>query len=393
MKTVTGRQPASRRRTVRNTALVAGSSVVSLAGVVSSAGAVPANIHIHGTAPENVVNIRPQPNTSQPAIGSIPEGASPDYNCFTYGQQIGPVPIWFSVNYGGVTGFYASFYDDSSYASDAELTGKYGVPKCGAVNSPPPSSAPSPPSSAPSSPSPSPATPAVAPPGPASPVAAPSEATQSLPPDPNIWCGNTAGHRYDTQIREAEWTVLFGGVRGTTHANDWKCRFLVARTIPSTARGGENFKLPPTTEYVNVDFADACRQQFPGSKLHYVQGPIYTSPWPWECLGVAGRYYPPPGLRLASMVRTAGYDASAIQAGSAGAISLRLTTAKSGAPTLARGSRVVKRRGAYKVRVKLTRDGRRFLRHRKALRVRFRLRFEPARGRVTASTTTVTVNR
>ena len=100
-----------------------------------SASAMPADIHIHGTAPEGYVNIRPAPNTSGAPIGRIPEGASPDYECFTYGEAIGGVPVWFLVNHG-VRGYYASYYDDSSYRTEAELTGKYGITKCGAA--PPP---------------------------------------------------------------------------------------------------------------------------------------------------------------------------------------------------------------------------------------------------------------
>lgn len=98
----------------------------------SSASAMPADIRIHGTAPEGYVNIRSAPNTSGAPIGRIPEGASPDYECFTYGESIGGVPVWFLVNYGA-RGYYASYYDDSSYRTDAELTGKYGIPKCGAA--------------------------------------------------------------------------------------------------------------------------------------------------------------------------------------------------------------------------------------------------------------------
>jgi hypothetical protein len=115
---------------------------VLLGALASPAFAVTANIHIHGTAPENQVNIRPQPNTSQAPIGAIPEGASPDYNCYTYGEVIGSVPVWFSVNYNGVTGYYASYYDDSSYNSEDELTAKYGIQKWGAT--PPPRTHPTP---------------------------------------------------------------------------------------------------------------------------------------------------------------------------------------------------------------------------------------------------------
>lgn len=84
-------------------------------------------------------------------IGRIPEGASPDYHCFVWGERVVTVPIWFYVTYNGVTGYYASFYDDSSYRSNEELTAKYGVPACPAASAapdpsetaqPPPESAP-----------------------------------------------------------------------------------------------------------------------------------------------------------------------------------------------------------------------------------------------------------
>lgn len=103
-----------------------------------TASATPADIRIHGTAPEGYVNIRPAPNTSGTPTGRIPEGASPDFECFTYGESIGGVPVWFLVNYG-TRGYYASYYDDSSYRTEAELTGRYGIPKCGAAPPPTPS--------------------------------------------------------------------------------------------------------------------------------------------------------------------------------------------------------------------------------------------------------------
>jgi hypothetical protein len=133
-------------------------SLIALASLLVSAGsawAISAPIHIAGTDGEGVF-IRPEPNTSRPAIGWIPEGASPDYNCFAWGQNVGGVPIWFNVNYNGVTGYYASFYDDSSYHSNEELTAKYGVPLCGSTPPPAPSSGPPPTTS----PAPAPPTPA-----------------------------------------------------------------------------------------------------------------------------------------------------------------------------------------------------------------------------------------
>ena len=122
--------------------------LLAITGLVpGTAQAISTNIHISGTGGQGVY-LRPSPDTSQPALRLIPEGASPDYNCFTYGQNVNGVSVWFNVNWAGATGFYASYYDDSSYHSEAELTGKYGVPKCG--TSPPPTQSPPPPAPGPS---------------------------------------------------------------------------------------------------------------------------------------------------------------------------------------------------------------------------------------------------
>lgn len=153
------RKQAGGRRTIVAGCLAALVAVWLLVGA-SVAQAVPAPIHIANTGGEGVY-IRPEPSTARPGVGWMPEGASPDYICFTWGQNINGVPIWFNVTYNGKTGFYASYYDDSSYRSGDELTAKYGVPQCG---SPPPPPAPAP------APAPAPVGPAPVPP----PVAAPA---------------------------------------------------------------------------------------------------------------------------------------------------------------------------------------------------------------------------
>jgi hypothetical protein len=111
-------------------ALISALGVVAMLMPAPSAFAISAPIRIAKTGGDGVF-MRPGPNTSGKPVGWMPEGASPDYNCFVWGQRINDVPIWFSVNYGGVTGFYASAYDDSTYGSNEELTAKYGVPQCG----------------------------------------------------------------------------------------------------------------------------------------------------------------------------------------------------------------------------------------------------------------------
>src|SRR5438105_245634 len=82
-------------------AVVAGLLITPLASGIS------APIQIANTGGQGV-NMRPTPDTSQPRVGWIPEGASPDYNCWTQGQNINGVDVWFNVNYGGATGYYAS---------------------------------------------------------------------------------------------------------------------------------------------------------------------------------------------------------------------------------------------------------------------------------------------
>jgi uncharacterized protein YraI len=129
----------------------------------ATALAISAPIHISGTGGEGVF-MRSGPSTANSRVGWMPEGASPDYNCFVWGQSIGGVPIWFGVNYNGVTGYYASYYDDSSYHSNEELTAKYGVPLCGAAPPPAPAPAPAPAPSAPTPGSPPGSAPAPPPP-------------------------------------------------------------------------------------------------------------------------------------------------------------------------------------------------------------------------------------
>lgn len=129
-----------------------------------SALAMSAPIHITST-----VNIRPGPSTTSGApIGAIPTGASPDYQCWTQSQNISGVDVWFRIDYGGVTGYYASYWDDSSYKTDWEIVPKYGIPNC--------ASAPAPPAVETSPPAPS---PAPAPTPEPAPAPAPSSTAQS----------------------------------------------------------------------------------------------------------------------------------------------------------------------------------------------------------------------
>jgi hypothetical protein len=94
--------------------------------------AISAPIQISGTDGEGVL-IQSEPNGASTRLGWMGEGASPEYICFTHGEMVGTVSVWFYVTHEGITGYYPSFYDNSSYKNDAELTQKYGVPLCGSA--------------------------------------------------------------------------------------------------------------------------------------------------------------------------------------------------------------------------------------------------------------------
>lgn len=477
-------------------ALVALLAILGL-GVLGNAQAlaISAPIQITNTGGEGVY-IRSEPNTSSTRLGWMPEGASPDYNCFAYGQNINGVPVWFNVTYNGITGYYASYYDNSSYHSNAELTAKYGVPQCGSA--PPAEPPPTPGGGAPGSgspgtpggPAPSGSTfavmnasggiywrsepnwaapevepgngvyegttvtihcyqsgtsvpgsadtmwelaswtsgpgrgegwlnehfindsapinqapsgvpacnvpaPATTPTPPSTPVLLAGATTQVLLPDPDLWCANSDIHRYDTQVREADWIVLFKGVVGTPGKNNWRCAYLVSMQGPGNELG--NFTLPiPVTLTSPVNFRAACSEQFPGSRLEWTGTGLY----PWRCIGVAGRYYPPPGIHLSAIVMRGGFTTGGLPASGSGSLQVTVTAGTAGRTAsvarataarhassrgmvLARGKRRVGKRGRYSVRVALTPAGKRALMQAHQLSVVVTVRFAARTGRPT----------
>lgn len=79
------------------------------------------------------VNMRPAPDLWGEPVGKIPEGStSQKYLCYARGTNIGGTDLWFRVKYGGVEGYYTSFYDDVPLAdqTDLGLTTKYGILSC-----------------------------------------------------------------------------------------------------------------------------------------------------------------------------------------------------------------------------------------------------------------------
>jgi hypothetical protein len=477
-----------RSRFVAFIALLAVLAVGVLGG--AQALAISAPIQITNTGGEGVY-IRSEPNTSSTRLGWMQEGASPDYQCFAYGQNVNGVPVWFNVTYNGITGYYASYYDNSSYHSNAELTAKYGIPQCGSAppaEPPPPSSGGGSPGS-PGGPPPSGSTflvmnssggiywrsepnwaapeaepgngvyegttvtvhchqsgtsvpgsadtlwelaswatgpgrgegwlnehfindgapinqappgvpacnvpaPATTPTPPSTPVILASATTQALPPDPDLWCANSDIHRYDTQVREADWIVLFKGVVGTPGKNNWRCAYLVSMQGPGNELG--NFTLPiPVTMTSPVDFRAACAEQFPGSRLEWTGTGVY----PWRCIGVAGRYYPPPGIQLSAVVMRGGFTTGGLPASSSGSLHVTVTAGTAGTTAgaasataarhasrrmiLARGARRVGKRGRYSLRVRLTPAGRRALTETTQLSAVVTVRFATRMGRPT----------
>ena len=71
------------------------------------------------------------PTSSSSELGVMPAGTSPGYICWTTGPVVVYVNVWFEVYWGGITGYYASYYDNSSYPTDSDITSKYGIPECG----------------------------------------------------------------------------------------------------------------------------------------------------------------------------------------------------------------------------------------------------------------------
>lgn len=90
---------------------------------------------IHVNSPSGTP-LRDAPATTAHASGSLPDGSSPNYICWTVAERVGTVDVWFKVSYQSITGFYASYYDDSSYASDADITWEYGIRQCTAADLP-----------------------------------------------------------------------------------------------------------------------------------------------------------------------------------------------------------------------------------------------------------------
>lgn len=125
-----GRLPRRPRRTVK--------VLLALAAAAASVLVAAPAMADHGIYTTATVNIRSGPSTAYSILGSVPSGVSPTYLCWTQGQNINGVDVWFKMTYGSVTGYISSYYDNSSYSTDSAITSKYGIPQCGS-SSPAPS--------------------------------------------------------------------------------------------------------------------------------------------------------------------------------------------------------------------------------------------------------------
>jgi lysozyme len=65
-------------------------------------------VMVQGTG--SVLNIRPQPNTSQAAIGQLPDGSVVDRVDTVTGESIGGNTNWYKINNGSITGFITAAY-------------------------------------------------------------------------------------------------------------------------------------------------------------------------------------------------------------------------------------------------------------------------------------------
>jgi hypothetical protein len=88
-------------------------------------------VAIHTTA---AVNLRPGPSaTSGPPLDTMQKGATPLYHCWTQGQVVNGVDVWFNVTFGTKTGYYTAAYSSSSFSRDSQISTKYGLPRCGSA--------------------------------------------------------------------------------------------------------------------------------------------------------------------------------------------------------------------------------------------------------------------
>lgn len=127
--------------------------MVALVMYVAGGSAASVSLALASSEPITITNtngigvgIRTEPAMAAPKIGGIPEGQSPDYHCYVHAEYVYGTTLWFNVTYGGVTGWYTSFYDDVPLSWQGDIEGNYGIHRCGAEQqaAPAPASPPAP---------------------------------------------------------------------------------------------------------------------------------------------------------------------------------------------------------------------------------------------------------
>jgi hypothetical protein len=130
--------------------------VLMIVGSAVPVDAAPKPIHITATGGMGVA-LRPTPDTTGLPMLRIPDGASPDYLCYTRGQTVSRTDVWFKVRYGNFTGYYSAYYDTTTAQKLTDPTRYYGISWCGGTGipktskeivTPPPKSTPQVPQSA-----------------------------------------------------------------------------------------------------------------------------------------------------------------------------------------------------------------------------------------------------
>lgn len=124
---------ASRSRTARRpmtrALALAATTALTATGVLGVTSQAPAFAD-SGITTTGDVNLRTGPGTQYGILDVVPTGSSPIYKCWAPGEEINRVDVWFQVSWGDNVGYISSYFDDSSYANDSDITGRYGIPPC-----------------------------------------------------------------------------------------------------------------------------------------------------------------------------------------------------------------------------------------------------------------------
>lgn len=68
-----------------------------------------------------------------------PNRAITPIDCFTYGERVEGINVWWKGNFPWGTGYVPAAWDTSSFRSESDISNKYGIGKCGSSNNTPPS--------------------------------------------------------------------------------------------------------------------------------------------------------------------------------------------------------------------------------------------------------------